>query len=185
MQLSAIIEKEKQRGNLFECRIARLYREGMFLRAYNWSAWLFVKQTPDLKISNRQTKSSEDTVTMIGFPPQSIEKFAPEGAQVATNTDGSVDVVFPSSIIPDDAVYFSSGCGLLQRRRRSQQRWLQRLLLVVHGERREQRVQPQLQLVQRQPGEQQRPRQRVPGPRGAAQYLPMQKKLFPAHLFNS
>ena len=103
MQLSAIIEKEKQRGNLFECRIARLYREGMFLRAYNWSAWLFVKQTPDLKISNRQTKSSEDTVTMIGFPPQSIEKFAPEGAQVATNTDGSVDVVFPSSIIPDDA----------------------------------------------------------------------------------
>lgn len=101
MQLSEIIEIEKQRGNLFECRIARLFRDGLFMRAYNWSAWLFVKHHPELKISNRQTKSSEGVVTMIGFPPQSIEKYAPEGAQITTNTDGSVDVVFPSSIIAD------------------------------------------------------------------------------------
>lgn len=29
MQLAEIIEQDKQRGNLFECRIAKMYRDGM------------------------------------------------------------------------------------------------------------------------------------------------------------
>ncbi len=103
MQLSEIVEKEKQRANIFECRIARLYKEGNFLRAYNWSAWLFVKHRGDLKISNRMVKSVGVPVVMIGFPPASMEKYVPDGSQVNTNTDGSLDVVFPTSIIPDDA----------------------------------------------------------------------------------
>ncbi len=37
MQLAEIIEQDKQRGNLFKCRTAKMYRDGMFLRAYNWS----------------------------------------------------------------------------------------------------------------------------------------------------
>lgn len=102
MQLSEIIDKEKQRSNVFECRIARMYREGTFLRAYNWSAWLFIKSGGELKISNRSVKKIDEPVAMVGFPPKSMEKYAPEGSQTTINTDGSVDVIFPSSIIPDD-----------------------------------------------------------------------------------
>jgi len=103
MQISEIIEIEQHRTNIFECRIAKMYREGTFLRAYNWSAWLFIKGGIDLKISNRIVKKVDEPVAMIGFPPASISKYAPEGAQTTSNTDGSVDIVFPSSIIPDDA----------------------------------------------------------------------------------
>jgi hypothetical protein len=103
MQISEIVEKEKQRSNVFECRIAKMYREGTFLRAYNWSAWLFIKSGSDLKISNRTIKKLDEPVAMVGFPPSSMEKYAPEGVQLTSNSDGSVDVVFPSSIISDDA----------------------------------------------------------------------------------
>ncbi len=68
-----IVETEKQRTNLFECRIAKLYRVGSFMRAYNWSAWLFVKYRGNLKVSNRRVKAVDESVAMVGFPPSSIE----------------------------------------------------------------------------------------------------------------
>jgi hypothetical protein len=56
MQITEIVEIEKQRSNVFECRIAKMYREGSFMRAYNWSAWLFIKGGGELKISNRMVE---------------------------------------------------------------------------------------------------------------------------------
>ncbi|MBR4324068.1 MAG: hypothetical protein IKP73_00925 [Bacteroidales bacterium] len=75
MQLAEIIEQDKRRGNIFECHIAKMYRDGMFLRAYNWSAWLFVKSGAELKISNRTIKKIDEPVAMVGFPQISVLKF--------------------------------------------------------------------------------------------------------------
>lgn len=102
-QLNEIVEKEKLRSEIAQCRKAYLYRTGGFLRAYEWSAWLFVKFVSDFKVSNRKVKSIDEPIAMIGFPPASMDKFTPEGSDVSTQTDGSVIIVFPSSIIPDNS----------------------------------------------------------------------------------
>lgn len=101
-QLKDIVEIEKNRDDLAKCRTAWLYRDGSFLRAYEWSAWLFVKYINDFKVSNRQVKSLGQVLAMIGFPPASMEKFTPEGAQVSPQQDGSIVVELPSSLIPED-----------------------------------------------------------------------------------
>lgn len=101
-QLKDIVEIEKQRDDLTKCRTAWLYRDGSFLRAYEWSAWLFVKYINDFKVSNRQVKSLGQVLAMIGFPPASMEKFTPEGAKVSPQQDGSIVIELPSSLIPDD-----------------------------------------------------------------------------------
>ena len=42
-KLKEILDAESQRGTLDQCRVIRLYPEGTFLRAYEWSAWLCVR----------------------------------------------------------------------------------------------------------------------------------------------
>ena len=102
-QLKDIVEIEKLRDDLFKCRSAYLYRDGSFLRAYEWSAWLFVKYINDFKVSNRMVKSLGQPLAMIGFPPASLDKFIPEGAQTTPMQDGSIVIELPPSLIPDDA----------------------------------------------------------------------------------
>lgn len=102
-QLKDIIEIEKQRDDISKCRSAYLYRDGTFLRAYEWSAWLFVKYIYDFKVSNRLVKSLGQSLAMIGFPPASLDKFTPDGAQVTPMQDGSIVIELPSSLVPDDA----------------------------------------------------------------------------------
>ncbi len=101
-QITEIVKQEQQRTTLAECRTARLYREGSFMRAYEWSAWLFVKYVSDFKVSNRQIKSLGQPIAMIGFPPTSMGKFVPESAQLTPAADGSVTIVLPATLIADD-----------------------------------------------------------------------------------
>ncbi len=82
--------------------MAYLYREGNFMRAYEWSAWLFVKCSPDLKVTTRQVKAVGQAVSMIGFPPASLEKYAPKGALIEPQTDGSIVVTLTPDMMPDD-----------------------------------------------------------------------------------
>jgi len=102
-QIAEIAETEKQRGTIEQCRTARLYREGGFLRAYEWSAWLFVKFVSDFKVSNRKIKNVPHPVAMIGFPPTSLTKFSPEGSVAQPQDDGSIILMFPPSVIPDQS----------------------------------------------------------------------------------
>jgi hypothetical protein len=39
-QLKEILEKEGERSSLEQCTVIHLFRERMFYRAYEWSAWL-------------------------------------------------------------------------------------------------------------------------------------------------
>ncbi|MCQ2216654.1 MAG: hypothetical protein MJZ31_12150 [Bacteroidales bacterium] len=98
-----IVEKEQQRTGLEQMRKAYIYREGSFYRAYEWSAWLFVRHVSDFKVTCRNMKSLEQPVAFIGFPITSAGKFMPDGFQMQPNPDGTLDVLFPRHLIPDDA----------------------------------------------------------------------------------
>lgn len=45
-----------------------LYREGTFLRAYQWSAWLCVRYIQDFKATKRKFKNEDASVVFVGFP---------------------------------------------------------------------------------------------------------------------
>ena len=77
--LKEIVENEGQRDSLDKCRTAFLYREGSFYRAYEWSAWLFVRHVSDFKVTCRVFKAVEQAVAFIGFPLTSAGKFMPDG----------------------------------------------------------------------------------------------------------
>lgn len=56
-----------------------LWREGTFLRAYDWSAWLAFRLLHEFKVNKRQLKGREKPVAYIGFPETSLQKWLPEG----------------------------------------------------------------------------------------------------------
>lgn len=51
-----------------------LHKEGSFLRAYDWSAWLCCRYLHDFKVTKRQFKGIEAPVAYIGFPETSLVK---------------------------------------------------------------------------------------------------------------
>lgn len=100
-QLSEILAKEQNRMDATARSVVHLYREGSFLRAYEWSAWLYIKYYNELKVNARHVKSLGATMAFVGFPQTSIDKFTPQGAKVVPEADGSVSVVLPFDIAPD------------------------------------------------------------------------------------
>lgn len=46
--------------------MAYIYREGSFYRAYEWSAWLFVRHVSNFKVTCRMFKNVEQAVAFIG-----------------------------------------------------------------------------------------------------------------------
>lgn len=58
-----------------------LYKEGTFLRAYNWSAWLACRFLNEFKVNKRHFKDVDDAVVFIGFPEKSLDKWLPEGIE--------------------------------------------------------------------------------------------------------
>ncbi|MCQ2375386.1 MAG: hypothetical protein MJ069_05770 [Salinivirgaceae bacterium] len=71
--LKEIVEKEQQRTELEQMRMAYVYREGGFYRAYEWSAWLFVRHVSDFKVTCRMIKLLDQPVSFIGFPLTFVE----------------------------------------------------------------------------------------------------------------
>jgi len=51
-----------------------LWKEGTFMRAYDWSAWLACRYLHDFKANKRQFKDIGDAVAYIGFPETSLGK---------------------------------------------------------------------------------------------------------------
>ena len=99
--IKEIIERESVRTDPALCRKAYLYKVGSFLRAHEWSAWLFVKTGAKLKVSNNMTSAVGMAVAMVGFPPDSLGKFSPEGASVGNLIDDTVEVEFPEESFPE------------------------------------------------------------------------------------
>jgi hypothetical protein len=101
-QLKEIIEKEKDRNTMEQCRVAHIFKEGSFYRAYEWSAWLYKMCFVEMKVTHRLLKSSDDIV-FVGFPVTSADKYLPEGATAKSTDDKYCEITLPMSVFPSDA----------------------------------------------------------------------------------
>ena len=102
-KLKEILDAESQRGTMDQCRVIRLFQEGTFYRAYEWSAWLCVRYIQDFKATKRRFKSEDSAVVFIGFPLTSLSKYSPEGAEVTESEDKSVELLLPVGLFGDAA----------------------------------------------------------------------------------
>lgn len=104
-----IIEQERlqvQTGNLAD---VHLHREGTFLRAYEWSAFLCCHYLHDFKVSKRQFKGIDEPVAYIGFPETSLMKWMPEGAGQRVEDEKHLVLTLPKLMVaePPDALVAS------------------------------------------------------------------------------
>lgn len=79
-----------------------LHREGTFLRAYEWSAFLACRYLHDFKVNKRQFKDIEQPVAYIGFPDTSLMKWIPEGAGQRVEGEKHLVVKLPEMMVSDD-----------------------------------------------------------------------------------
>ena len=100
-QLKEILEKESERGNMEQCVMVHLFREGTFYRAYEWSAWLFVRYFTELKVTHRLLKGGEDIV-FVGFPITSLDRYTPKDAVIVPSGDKKVEMTLPADVFAPD-----------------------------------------------------------------------------------
>ena len=96
-----LIEKEKDLVEAGQVRDLHLHREGTFIRAYDWSAWLACKYLHDFKVNKRTFKGIDEPVAYIGFPKTSLEKWIPEGAGQRLEDEKYLVVTLPELMITD------------------------------------------------------------------------------------
>jgi len=79
--IKEIYEHEKVRMDAGVRNELHLFKEGSFLRAYGWSAWLACRFLHDFKVNKREFKDVGAPLAFIGFPESSLEKWLPEGVK--------------------------------------------------------------------------------------------------------
>ena len=84
-------------------RDVHLHKEGTFLRAYDWSAWLCCRYLHDFKVNKRRFKDVDDPVAYIGFPETSLMKWMPEGAEQRVEGEKHLVMELPQIMISDSA----------------------------------------------------------------------------------
>lgn len=94
-----IIEQETMRLAGVERDAIHLHREGSFLRAYEWSAFLACRYLHSFKINKRAFKGIGHPVVYIGFPETSIDKWMPEGAVLEALDEKHLAVHLPKPMI--------------------------------------------------------------------------------------
>ena len=82
--------------------VLHLHREGSFLRAYEWSAFLACRYLHDFKVTKRVFKGVELPVAFIGFPETSINKWMPEGAEQTAIEEKHLAVRLPEELFGGD-----------------------------------------------------------------------------------
>lgn len=97
-----VVAKEQKRDDLAACSKVYLYKEGRFLGAYEWSAWLLVRFGGELKVRHRKYKEIAGTVASVGFPSESMEKFLPAGSTVEQSGENELTAEIPAELLPSD-----------------------------------------------------------------------------------
>ena len=67
-----LIEQENLQLQTGNYRDVHLHKEGSFLRAYDWSAWLCCHYLHDFKVNKRAFKGIDEPVAYIGFPETNL-----------------------------------------------------------------------------------------------------------------
>ena len=96
-----LIEQERQQVQKGQTRDVHLHREGSFLRAYDWSAWLCCRYLHDFKVNKRQFKGIDEAVAYIGFPETSLQKWIPEGAEQRVEDEKHLVLTLPEVMVTD------------------------------------------------------------------------------------
>lgn len=73
--IKEILEFEASREGEEMQRSIHLFQEDSFYRAYEWSAWLMCCYIHEFKVTHRRMKGVEQTVSLIGFPVTSLNKW--------------------------------------------------------------------------------------------------------------
>lgn len=101
-KLSEILDVEKQRLSPESLCEIRLWTDGSFYRAYEWSAWLCTRYVRQFKVTRRHIKNIDTDILFIGFPQSSLEKFVVDGATVEDWPDKGKLLLLPSSLVHPD-----------------------------------------------------------------------------------
>ena len=96
-----LIEQERQLVQSGNIRDVHFHREGTFLRAYDWSAWLCCRYLHDFKVNKRQFKDIDEPVAYIGFPDTSLAKWLPEGAEQRMEGEKHLVLTLPEVMVSD------------------------------------------------------------------------------------
>jgi hypothetical protein len=101
MKLTDVIHSEAERQEPEKWGRIILHKEGKFIHAYEWSAWLikqivcteeFQKQRGDQKmLSANRYKMKDGEYVMIGFPVESISKYIPNYNVLGNDGQASED----------------------------------------------------------------------------------------------
>ncbi|MBQ7684234.1 MAG: hypothetical protein IJT48_07070 [Bacteroidaceae bacterium] len=103
-----IIEQERQQVQTGRFRDVHLHKEGTFLRAYEWSAWLCCRYLHDFKVNKRQFKGIDDPVAYIGFPETSLPKWTPEGSEQRVEAEKHLVLTLPEAMVTDEPEVLAS-----------------------------------------------------------------------------
>ena len=101
-KLSEILSIEAQRQEAAERFVIHLFQEGSFLRAYEWSAWLCCRYLNSFKVTRRAIKGTDDTMTFIGFPVTSLEKYSSSDCEISVLEDKRIEIVLSQSLVKDE-----------------------------------------------------------------------------------
>ena len=97
-----IVEQEQQRMSNDIRYELHLFKEGTFLRAYEWSAWLACHLNA-LSCQKRSFQGIEQPVVFIGFPVSSLQKWIPEDAEETAYDDKHLMIRLPERLIAEPA----------------------------------------------------------------------------------
>ncbi|MBQ6209987.1 MAG: hypothetical protein IJK42_09495 [Prevotella sp.] len=98
-----LIEQEAQLLAGGERMVVHLHKEGTFLRAYEWSAFLSCHFIHQFKVNKRMFKGIDQPVAYIGFPETSLAKWMPEGAEQEAIGEKHLAIRLPSLMLAGDA----------------------------------------------------------------------------------
>lgn len=101
--IKEIAEQEHQRVQAGTLSELHLWREGSFLRAYEWSAFLAGKYLHEFKVNKRIFKGADQPVVFIGFPEGSLTKWLPEGVTQTVIDEKHLVLQVPAEMLTDDA----------------------------------------------------------------------------------
>lgn len=94
-KMDKILQVESERSTKALCRRITLFHEGSFYRAYEWSAWLFVRHKTEYQVTHRELKSRSMDYVLIGFPQEQLGRWVGTAQDVVQTEDGMVQFSVP------------------------------------------------------------------------------------------
>lgn len=100
------IEKETRANDPSNISKCYLFKEGSFIRAYEFSAWLLVNVVGDksvnsqLKTTHKSLKDGTDFI-FVGFPVVSTTKYIPSNIKIES-VDDKQSIIDISELVPDN-----------------------------------------------------------------------------------